>query len=72
MALVIENRPTDAEDCERFVFDPWVRKIHWRRKWKPTPVFLPEEFHGQRSLVGYSLVGRKDSYMTEPLSTSRF
>jgi len=31
----------------------WVRKIPWRREWQPTPVFLPEEFPGQRSLVGY-------------------
>ena len=35
-------------------FDPWVGKIPWRRKWQPTPVFLPGEFHRQRSLVGYS------------------
>ena len=34
--------------------DPWVGKIPWRRKWLLTPVFLPGEFHGQRSLVGYS------------------
>ena len=34
--------------------DPWVRKIPWRRKWQPTPVFLTGESHGQRSLVGYS------------------
>ena len=34
-------------------FSPWVREIPWRRKWQPTPVFLPGEFHGQRSLVGY-------------------
>ena len=33
-------------------FDPWVRKIPWRREWPPTPVFLPGESHGQRSLVG--------------------
>ena len=32
----------------------WVRKIPWRRKWQPTPVFLPGKSHGQRSLVGYS------------------
>ena len=32
-------------------FDPWVRKIPWRRKWEPTPVFLPGKSHGQRSLV---------------------
>ena len=38
---------------QRSRFDPWDRKITWRREWQPTPVFLPEEFHGQRSLVGY-------------------
>ena len=46
-------------------FDPWVRKIPWRRKWKPTPVFLPGKFHGQRSLVGYSPWGCKELNMTE-------
>ena len=35
-------------------FDPWVGKIPWGRKWQPIPVFFPGEFHGQRSLVGYS------------------
>ena len=39
--------------CTRPGFDPWVGKIPWRRKWQPTPVFLPEKSHGQRSLVGY-------------------
>ena len=34
--------------------NPWVWKIPWRRVWQPTPVFLPGESHGQRSLVGYS------------------
>ena len=38
----------------RLGFDPWVGKIPWRRKWQPTPVFLPGESHGWRSLVGYS------------------
>ena len=37
-----------------------VGKIPWRRKWQPTPVFLPGESHGQRSLAGYSLWGRKE------------
>ena len=41
------------------------RKIPWRRKWQPTPVFLPGEFHGQRSLAGYSLWNRKESDTTE-------
>ena len=36
----------------------------WRREWQPTPVFLPREFHGQRSLVGYSPWGHKESDMT--------
>ena len=40
-------------------FSPWVRKIPWRRKWQPTPVFLPGEFHGQRGLEGYSPWGHK-------------
>ena len=39
---------------KRLGFDPWVGKIPWKRKWQPTPVFLPGEFHGQRSLVAYS------------------
>ena len=39
--------------CRRLGFDPWVGKFPWRRKWQPTPVFLPGESHGQRSLVGY-------------------
>ena len=38
-------------------FDPWVRKIPWRRKWKPTPVFLPGEFHGQREPGGLHPMG---------------
>ena len=38
---------------------PWVGKISWRRKWQPTPVFLPGESHGRRSLIGYSPWGRR-------------
>ena len=44
---------------KRHGFDPWVGKIPWRRKWQPTPAFLPGEFHGQRSLEGYSPWGCK-------------
>ena len=40
--------------CKRHRFDPCIRKIPWRMKWQPTPGFLPGEFHGQRSLAGYS------------------
>ena len=50
-------------------FDLWVGKIPWRRKWQPTPVFLLEESHGQRSLVGYSPRGRKELGTTERLHT---
>ena len=42
-------------------FDPWVRKIPWRRKWQPTPVFLPGKSHGQRGLVGDSPWGHTKS-----------
>ena len=45
-------------------FNPWVGKVLWRRKWQPTPVFLPEKFHGQRNLVGYSPWGHKESDTT--------
>ena len=41
------------QQCRRLGLDPWVRKIPCRRKWQPTPVFLPGEFQGQRSLGGY-------------------
>ena len=52
--------------CRRPGFNPWVRKIPWRRKWQPTPVFsLPGESRGQRSLVGYSPWGCKELDMTE-------
>ena len=43
-----------AYQCRIYRFSPWVRKIPWRRAWQPTPVFLPGESHGQRSLAGYS------------------
>ena len=43
-----------AFQCRRHRFHPWIAKSPWRRAWQPTPVFLPRESHGQRSLVGYS------------------
>ena len=51
-------------------FDPWVEKILWRRTWLPTPVFLPGESYGQRSLVGYSPWGHIESDTTEQLTLS--
>ena len=46
-------------------FDPWVGKIPWRRKWQPTPVFLPGESHGQRSMSGHSPWDHKESGKTD-------
>ena len=50
MGLVVKNPAANVGDM-RYRFDPWVRKIPWRRAQQPTPVFLPGEFHGKRSLV---------------------
>ena len=54
--------------------DTWVRSLgwedSWRRKWQPTPVFLPGKSHGQRSLLGYRPWGPKESDTTEQLSSS--
>ena len=55
----------NARDAGRRGFDPWVRKIPWKRAWQPTPVFLSKKFHGQRSLEGYSPWICKESDMTE-------
>ena len=54
MVLVVKNLPDNARDIRDAGFHPRVGKIPWRRKWQPTPVFLPGESHGQRSLEGYS------------------
>ena len=57
-----------ASQCRRHKscrFNPWVEKIPWRRAWQPTPGVLPGESHGQRSLVGYSPWGHRESDMTE-------
>ena len=60
-----ENNLLRRRRCRRPGFDPWVRKIPWRRAGKPTPGFLPGEPHGQRSLGGYSPQGHKESDTTE-------
>ena len=49
---------------------PWIGKILWRREWLPTPVFLPGEFHGQRSLAGYSPWDCKEVDTTQQLTLS--
>ena len=64
-----------CQQCRRQRFDTWVGKIPWRRAWQPTPVFLPGESHGLRSLVGYSPWGHKESDTNEQLTvevTNRF
>ena len=53
VALVVENLPASAGRHKRHGFDPWVGKIPWRRAWQLSPVCLPGESHGQRSLVVY-------------------
>ena len=53
VALLVKNPPTNAGDIKDS-FNPWVRKIPWRRAWQPNLVFLPGEFHRQRNLVGNS------------------
>ena len=55
---MIKNLPVNGGDTgDRF--DPCVWKIFWRKKWQPTPVFLPGKFQGQRSLVIYSPQGHR-------------
>ena len=66
VAQMIKNLPV----IQRSRFDSWVRKIPWKSEWKPTPVFLLGEFHGQGNLVGYSPLGCKESDTTEQLSLS--
>ena len=67
---MVKNLP--AMHCRRPGFDPWIRKIPWKRKWWPILVFLPGECHGQKSLVGYSLWSRRELDMTEQLTLTHF
>ena len=55
-------------------FGPWVGKTPWKRKWQPTPVFLPGESHGQSSLVGYSPCGGRvgHDWVTNTFNTLKF
>ena len=52
VSLASAERPKKSVESPVSGFDPWVGKIPWRRVWEPTPVFLPGESHGQRSLAG--------------------
>ena len=62
--------PGSPCECRRHRFNPWVGKTSWRRKWQPTPVFLHGEFHGQKSLVGYSPSSRKELDMLSTEDTT--
>ena len=55
--------------CKRLGLNPWVGKISWRRKWQLTPVFLPGEFHGQRSLAGYNPAVTRVRHYWVPMHT---
>ena len=55
--FMVKNPPADAGDSGDIAPNPCVGKIPWRRKWQPTPIFLPGESHGQRSLADYSAMG---------------
>ena len=68
VSQMVKNLPAERE----IGFKPWVGMIPWRIEWLPTPAFLPEEFHGQKSLVGYSQWGSKESDMNEQLTLSLF
>jgi len=54
VALLVNNPPANAGDLRDWGFELWIGKIPWRRAWEPTPVFLPGESHGQRTLAGHS------------------
>ena len=60
----------NAGDIGDAGLNPWIRKILWRSKWQPTPVFLPRESHGQRSLAGCSPWGHKELDTNERLNTA--
>ena len=68
VALVLKNLPANAGDTRDAGSDLRVRNISSRRKWQPTPVFLLGEFHGQKSLAGYSPWSHKESDMPKRLT----
>ena len=66
-SILVKNLPCYCRRHKRCRFDPWIRKIPWGREWQPTPVFLPRESHGQRSLVRCSPWGHGELDTTEQL-----
>ena len=76
--LIIHNVPTGFPggtsgkepicQCRRHKrcrFNPWVGKISWRKKWQPSPVFLPGKIHGHRSLADYNPWDQKELHTTK-------
>ena len=59
-----KNSTCQCRRCKSHSFYPWVGKVPWRRKWQPTPTFLPGESHWQRSVVDYSPQGCRESDTT--------
>ena len=59
-----------ACQCRNFGFDPWFRKISRRRKWQPTPLFLPGKFHGQRIMLGYT-VAKSQTLLSSQTRTAK-
>ena len=68
VVLMVKNPPASAEDIRNVGSISGLGRFPWRRAWQPTPVFLPGESHGQRSLAGYSPWGRKELDTTEQLT----
>ena len=62
MVLVVKNWPANSGNIKKCGFNLWVRKIPWRRAWQPTPVLVPGESHGERSLAGCSPVGGRTGH----------
>ena len=62
---MIKNPPANAEEARNLGLIPGSGRFPWRRAWQPTPVFWPGEFHGQRSLAGYSPWGHTELDTTE-------
>ena len=69
--LAVKNLPANAGDIRDIGSIPGSGRFPWRRAWQPTPVFLPGESHGQRSLVGYSPQCLKESDTTEVTQHAR-
>ena len=66
---VVRNLPANGGDIENSGSIPESGRFPWNREWQPTPVFLPEKFHGEKILAGCSPQGHKESDMAEWPST---